>query len=652
MARPDTPEIHRRISQRVEDRHELPRAGMKTPELLILNKIVSDLVKIHNLQIRLHNQKNRLDLERYSQRLHEVHIRISEERGGPLAAELQQEYDDIRRDLQHAVEVKDVARHERIRSYYETHTGKIHPATYTAVKERHKDRLVSELEHEGRTITTDPEIVSIMQKWYENTAQAETPQEATLSSFLDDHGTVLPQLTPAQQDDMAEEITQAEVLWAINEAAETSAPGPTGQTIALYKLIFHELPNILTNAVNQMVFVPGLLDLAELRWIQDRKVVWIPKKPSPRTPSEYRPLSMLEVLYKIPSRVMSRRLNAILPTIISRNQHGFIQGKGIQEPSITVTHVIQEAQAHNRPLQLASFDIEKAFDRVNHPVIKQSLRAFGVPELVTEGIGRLALTGRFKVEVNGQQGDRKAVRTGSGQGDPLSSVLFNIATEPLNRTISQVTRHLTYRTLEGREIGPIIYADDNINPLCLDNAEQIQEIIRIYDHYQAVSGLNVNISKTSILCINSPEEMKESLRNQGFQTPDEMKHLGIILTPTMEGTIQRTLEAIDVKAIKRRINATTPPTDILHRATLLSTAFTPLYTHVFMALPVEKEQLDALRGEQLSVLWTEQKEGQTVRKRSLVSKKRLHGSHAVGGLNIPNPADIVTGLHQNLIQKL
>ena len=120
----------------------------------------------------------------------------------------------------------------------------------------------------------------------------------------------------------------------------------------------------------------------------------------------------------------------------------------------------------------------------------------------------------------------------------------------------------------------------------------------------------------------------------------------------MEGTIQRTLEAIDVKAVKRRINATTPPTDILHRATLLNTAFTPLYTHVFMALPVETEQLDALRGEQLSFLWTKQKDGQTVRKRSLVSKKRLHGSHEVGGLNIPNLADIVTGLHQNLIQKL
>jgi hypothetical protein len=37
---------------------------------------------------------------------------------------------------------------------------------------------------------------------------------------------------------------------------------------------------------------------------------------------------MLEVLYKIPSRILAARLNRILPTIIGPHQHGFMMQKG------------------------------------------------------------------------------------------------------------------------------------------------------------------------------------------------------------------------------------------------------------------------------------------------------------------------------------
>jgi hypothetical protein len=56
----------------------------------------------------------------------------------------------------------------------------------------------------------------------------------------------------------------------------------------------------------------------------------------------------------------------VLPTIIGPHQHGFMAQKGIQEPSILATHLIQEANYNNKSLQLISFDIEKAFDRVSH----------------------------------------------------------------------------------------------------------------------------------------------------------------------------------------------------------------------------------------------------------------------------------------------
>ncbi len=78
---------------------------------------------------------------------------------------------------------------------------------------------------------------------------------------------------------------------------------------------------------------------------------------------------MLEVLYKIPSRILAARLSRILPTVIEPHQHGFMAQRGIQEPSLLATHLIQDVAHYSKPLQLVSFDMEKAFDRVGHQII-------------------------------------------------------------------------------------------------------------------------------------------------------------------------------------------------------------------------------------------------------------------------------------------
>jgi hypothetical protein len=125
---------------------------------------------------------------------------------------------------------------------------------------------------------------------------------------------------------LEEEFPQQEFKAAIQEAKEVSAPGLSGQTIAFFKLLLLAMPIFMTDALNQLVFLPHLLADENVRWIRQRTVVYIPKVPLPTTPpSDYRPLSMLEVLYKIPpSRICSALLSQFLPAIIGECQHGFV----------------------------------------------------------------------------------------------------------------------------------------------------------------------------------------------------------------------------------------------------------------------------------------------------------------------------------------
>jgi hypothetical protein len=333
------------------------------------------------------------------------------------------------------------------------------------------------------------------------------------------------------------------------------------------------------------------------RWIKERKVIYIPKKPALETPGDYRPLSMLEVLYKIPSRILAKQLTSTLPEIIGEHQHGFMRGKGIQEPSFIATHVIQDAERSQRSLQLVSLDIENAFDRIGHKIIVQALRAFGVPEIVVQALRQYTLVGYARVEVNGRKGILITIKTCSGQGDPLSSILFLIGSEPLNRLISSQFQEIMYTTQEGITVGPVVFADDNLSPLSITHENQIDLLLDMYHRYTGVSGLNIIVRKSTILCINSTPALVRALQEKGFSAPNTMRHLGIELSINIQNTIKETISKIDLKTTKRRIMATSPPTEVLHRATLITSAIIPLYNHVLMAIPAREQDLQPLHKE-------------------------------------------------------
>ena len=129
-------------------------------------------------------------------------------------------------------------------------------------------------------------------------------------------------------------------------------------------------------------------------------------------------------------------------------------------------------------------------------------------------------------------------------------------------------RRIQYTDRCGISYSAVLFADDNLNPLSIREGQDIEPLLNLYQEYTQVSGLNINRNKSQALCINTPEEVKRELRTQGIQTPDVLQHLGIQLSTTIGNTIQATMEHTDPKLVKRRILATTPPTDLLHRALL------------------------------------------------------------------------------------
>jgi hypothetical protein len=74
---------------------------------------------------------------------------------------------------------------------------------------------------------------------------------------------------------------------------------------------------------------------------------------------------MLELLNKITSRILAKRLTLTLPTVIGDHPHGFMAGgRDILQPTVFATNLIQDAQHNHQGLQLVSLNIGKAFDHI------------------------------------------------------------------------------------------------------------------------------------------------------------------------------------------------------------------------------------------------------------------------------------------------
>jgi hypothetical protein len=173
---------------------------------------------------------------------------------------------------------------------------------------------------------------------------------------------VLPRVTTEMNGALLKPYTAEEVKEAMFSIGDYKAPGTDGLHAVFYKKFWAVVGEDVTREVLRVLnsgCVPN-------EW-NETAIVLIPKVQSPELITQFRPISLCNVIYKVVSKVLAKRLKAILPDIISKTQSAFVPGRLITDNVLMAYesfHTIKNKRQGSNGICAVKLDMHKAYDRV------------------------------------------------------------------------------------------------------------------------------------------------------------------------------------------------------------------------------------------------------------------------------------------------
>ena len=182
----------------------------------------------------------------------------------------------------------------------------------------------------------------------------------------------LPKLNENESNSCEEQINEQECIRAIKEMKNQKSPGSDGITAEFYKIFWHDIKDYYLKSI---YFSFQNQELTEL---QKQSVITLLPKPGKDNIllENWRPISLLNVDYKIATKVIANRIKNVLPKLIHETQTGFMKGRYIGENIRLIFETIDNVDEQNLPGILFFSDYEKAFDRISHDFLFKCLRHF------------------------------------------------------------------------------------------------------------------------------------------------------------------------------------------------------------------------------------------------------------------------------------
>lgn len=228
-----------------------------------------------------------------------------------------------------------------------------------ATQRKRKNTITLVYALDGTMKTTDKEIRRTFIQYFKDIyCQQTQPDPALLDTYFRDYGDS-PWIAPHHHNGLLALPAGDEIKGVLSMMGPDKAPGPDGITTRFLQNHWEVLKNDLTNTIRHAFQVGTVPE----QWLACH-IILIPKTEDPKTPKDYRPLTIGNTTYRLLMKLLANRLQRHMDEVISPNQSAFLRGRNIADNTILVREILQSfgsARYHEKSFMLKA-DIGKAFD--------------------------------------------------------------------------------------------------------------------------------------------------------------------------------------------------------------------------------------------------------------------------------------------------
>jgi hypothetical protein len=343
-------------------------------------------------------------------------------------------------------------------------------------------------------------------------------------------------VTEDMNRELGKNFTAEEIEVALFQMEPLKAPGPDGLNANFFQQNWStmrlEVCYTLLEVLNSG-FLPAELNLTH--------VALILKKKNPICVTDFRPISLCNVLYKLISKVLANRLKNILPHLIAPTQSAFIPGRLITDNVLAAyetLHTMHAGMKGKKGFMAVKLDMSKAYDKVEWGFLEAVMKHMGFCERWISLILMCIQTVTYSIVVNGNPCGLITPSRGIRQGDPISPYLFLLCAKALSSMIQKAsddglsTGVPTSR--RGPRISHLFFADDSLL-FCRANLMQWNQLSNILHEYEMASRQKMNANKTAIFFSkNTPMFEKEQIQAVAG-IPTDQRYDTYLGLPTLVG---------------------------------------------------------------------------------------------------------------------
>jgi hypothetical protein len=306
-------------------------------------------------------------------------------------------------------------------------------------------------------------------------------------------------VTDTMNAQLLRKFEASEVDMALSQMQPLKSPGPDGFAASFYQRSWATVRADVCQAVLSFLN-DGIFDAD----INQTYIALIPKVKSPEFITDYRPISLCNVLYKLIAKVLANRLKTVLPSIISATQSAFIPGRLITDNILVAFEALHTMDAKlkgKEGFMALKLDMSKAYDRVEWTFLETVMRKIGFAERWIMLAMTCIKTVSYSILINGKPYGNILPSRGLRQGDPLSPYFFLLCAEGLSTIISRVEREARLTGLPitrgGTRLSHLFFADDSLL-FCKAKLEEWHQVREALQIYEMASGQKLNSGKTAI----------------------------------------------------------------------------------------------------------------------------------------------------------